>query len=124
MTTKVIGLDIGKKRIGIAMSDIMGLIAHPVETISREPEKSALEKIQSAWLENKDSLPSELEVHEIWYKKLREKYSGLGGVDKIKAMLRDEVGHVFAQVLRDSGVYKRDTQGFAAFDKFAESVLK
>ena len=49
---KVLGLDIGKKRIGIAMSDIMGLIAHPVETISREPEKTAIEKIKKLCKDN------------------------------------------------------------------------
>lgn len=49
---KVIGLDIGKKRIGIALSDIMGMIAHPVETISREPEKNAIEKIKNICKEN------------------------------------------------------------------------
>ncbi len=49
---KILGLDIGKKRIGIAMSDIMGLIAHPVETIAREPEKTALEKIRNICKEN------------------------------------------------------------------------
>ncbi len=49
---KVIGLDIGKKRIGIAISDIMGLIAHPVETISREPEESAIEKIKQLCKDN------------------------------------------------------------------------
>jgi len=49
---KIVGLDIGKKRIGIAMSDIMGLIAHPVETISREPEKSAIEKIKQICKDN------------------------------------------------------------------------
>ena len=49
---KVLGLDIGKKRIGIAMSDIMGLIAHPVETISREPENLAIEKIRNLCKEN------------------------------------------------------------------------
>lgn len=49
---KVLGLDIGKKRIGISMSDIMGLIAHPVETISREPENIAIEKIKSLCKEN------------------------------------------------------------------------
>jgi len=49
---KVIGLDIGKKRIGIAMSDAMGLIAHPVETISREPEKEAVKKIKQLAKEN------------------------------------------------------------------------
>ena len=52
MYNKIIGLDIGTKRIGISMSDIMGLIAHPVETIFREPEKTALEKIKSLAKEN------------------------------------------------------------------------
>ena len=85
--------------------------------------KSALERIATAWNENKDSLPSELEAHEKWYKGLRAKYTGLTGDDKIKSMLRDEVGHVFAQVLTDSGVYKRDSAGLAGFDRFAEKVL-
>ncbi len=52
MTGKIIGLDIGKKRIGIAMSDIMCMIAHPVETISREPEKSSVDKITKLAEEN------------------------------------------------------------------------
>lgn len=49
---KIIGLDIGKKRIGISISDIMGLIAHPVETIQREPESLAIEKIKKICKEN------------------------------------------------------------------------
>lgn len=49
---KVLGLDIGKKRIGIALSDIMGLIAHPVETIPREPENSAIAKIKQICKDN------------------------------------------------------------------------
>ena len=49
---KVLGLDIGKKRIGIALSDIMGLIAHPVETIAREPENVAIEKIKKICKDN------------------------------------------------------------------------
>ena len=49
---KILGLDIGKKRIGIAMSDIMCMIAHPVETISREPEKEAINKIKQICKEN------------------------------------------------------------------------
>ncbi len=44
--TRIIGLDIGKKRIGIAMSDALGIIAQPVETISREPASIAIEKIK------------------------------------------------------------------------------
>ncbi|MCD7878856.1 MAG: Holliday junction resolvase RuvX [Candidatus Gastranaerophilales bacterium] len=49
---KILGLDIGKKRIGISMSDIMGIIAHPVETIPRNPEKEAIEKIKQICKDN------------------------------------------------------------------------
>ena len=52
MDSKVIGLDIGTKRIGIAISDIMGLIAHPVETILREPENESIRKIKQIAEEN------------------------------------------------------------------------
>ncbi len=44
---RIIGLDIGTKRIGIAMSDATGIIAQPVETIPREPESNAIEKIKT-----------------------------------------------------------------------------
>lgn len=106
------------KKENIGLIEVMGLAVLPARL------KTALEKMQTAWLENKNSLPSELEIHEVWYKTLRQKYDGLSGQDNIKKMLRDEVGHVFAQVLTDSGVYKRNPEGLAAFDKFAEKVLQ
>ena len=43
---KVMGLDVGTKRIGIAMSDYLLLTAQPTETIQREPENKAIEKIE------------------------------------------------------------------------------
>lgn len=39
------GLDVGTKRIGIALSDFLLLTAQPYETISREPETSSIKKI-------------------------------------------------------------------------------
>ena len=105
------------KKENIGLIEVMGLAVLPARL------KSALERIAAAWSDNKDSLPSELEAHEKWYKGLRAKYTGLTGDEKIKSMLRDEVGHVFAQVLTDSGVYKRDSEGLAGFDRFAEKVL-
>ncbi len=49
---KVMGLDVGTKRIGIAMSDFLLLTAQPAETISREPQDSAVEKIVDLCLSN------------------------------------------------------------------------
>ena len=46
------------------------------------------------------------------------------GISKVEEdkMLRAEVGRVFEQVLHDSGVFKRDAKGAAAFDRFMEGL--
>ena len=49
---RILGLDIGKKRIGIAISDVTGIIAIPVETILREPEIQSVLKIKEICLKN------------------------------------------------------------------------
>ena len=49
---KVMGLDVGTKRIGIAMSDFLLLTAQLAETIQREPEQNAVEKIAQLCLSN------------------------------------------------------------------------
>ena len=105
------------KKENIGLIEVMGLAVLPGRL------KSALERICAAWLESKGTLPSDLEAHEAWYEGLRAKHEGLTGEDRVRAMLRDEVGHVFAQVLTDSGVYKRTAEGLSAMDKFAEKAL-
>lgn len=37
-------------------------------------------------------------------------------------ILQDEVGHVFANVLEDAGVYKRTEAGREAFGRFIETL--
>ena len=106
------------KKENIGLIEVMGLAVLPARL------KGALEKIRSLWLEGRGNLPSELEAHEVWYKSLRSKYEGLKGESEVKNMLRYEVGHVFAQVLTDSGVYKRNDEGLTAFDRFSEGVIK
>ena len=105
------------KKENIGLIEVMGLAVLPARL------KGALERICSAWLDGRETLPSELEAHETWYRGLRGKYDGLSGEQEVKKMLRDEVGHVFTQVLTDSGVYKRTAEGLTAFDKFAERAL-
>ena len=46
-------LDIGTKRIGIALSDYLQIIATPHSTIAREPEKKAIEDIVKIAKENR-----------------------------------------------------------------------
>ncbi len=49
---KIMGLDIGTKRIGIALSDFLLITAQPCETISRNPQEQAVEKIAALCTEN------------------------------------------------------------------------
>jgi len=44
---RIIGLDYGEKRIGVAVSDEMGMIAQPVAVIVRQNRKKDLESISA-----------------------------------------------------------------------------
>ena len=50
---KVMALDVGTKRIGIALSDYLQVIATAHSTISRQPEKEAIETITKLAKENR-----------------------------------------------------------------------
>ena len=50
---KVMALDIGTKRIGIALSDYLQVIATPHSTISRTPEENAIKEIVKLANENR-----------------------------------------------------------------------
>ena len=49
---KVMALDIGTKRIGIALSDYLLMIANGHSYVSREPEEKAIEEISRIAKEN------------------------------------------------------------------------
>lgn len=51
--SRIIALDVGTKRIGIAISDPTGIIATPVGVVLRKPENSAVTKIKEICNENK-----------------------------------------------------------------------
>lgn len=42
---KILCLDVGEKRIGVAVSDWLGLLAQPVETVVRKSTADAVERI-------------------------------------------------------------------------------
>lgn len=50
---KVMALDVGEKRIGIALSDYLHVLANPYSFIQRKPELEAIEKIKNIAKENR-----------------------------------------------------------------------
>ena len=71
--------------------------------------------------QNLREIIAELQKHAEWYKMLREKYPTVTE-DKVSGILQAEIGEVFKTVLVHAGVYKRDAEGMAAFDKFMQAV--
>lgn len=50
---KIMALDVGTKRIGVALSDYLQVIANPFTCIQREPEQKAIEEITKIAKENR-----------------------------------------------------------------------
>ena len=50
---RIMGLDIGDKTIGVAVSDIMGITAQGVKTIRRESKKKDIEELKNILKERK-----------------------------------------------------------------------
>jgi len=46
MVPRILGLDYGTKRIGVAVSDALGLLAHPLTTVQRQNRSSDMEAIR------------------------------------------------------------------------------
>ena len=47
---RILGLDVGTKRIGVAQSDALGITAQPLKAIARIPEDKAIEEIKNICL--------------------------------------------------------------------------
>ena len=59
--------------------------------------------------------------HADWYKYLLEKHSNISE-ENAYDILQEEVGLKFLEVLCHAGVFKRDENGLAAFDKFINTL--
>jgi putative holliday junction resolvase len=53
---RILGIDHGTKRIGIAVSDELGMLAHPLEFIPAEPLSKFLERLKAIISEKEISL--------------------------------------------------------------------
>ena len=63
---------------------------------------------------------SELAIHADWFAQIAPNY--VAGMDAT-AYLKTAMGDVFAQVLTDAGVYKRDPAGQAGFARFLAQLI-
>ena len=104
------------KKENIGLIEVMGLAVLPARL------KSEIADLSEAILSGKDISSDEtLSKHADWVKEIKAKHSGINR-GTIDAILKAEIGAVFAKVLEHAGVYKRDKNGKAAFIKFINTV--
>jgi len=53
MLTRVLGIDHGEARIGLALSDELGMLAHPLETVPGRDAKAAIARISELVVERR-----------------------------------------------------------------------
>ncbi|KRL84263.1 UDP-glucose--hexose-1-phosphate uridylyltransferase [Ligilactobacillus apodemi] len=100
------------KKENIGLIEVMGLAILPPRL------KDELKEVEKYLLAQPNQVAA---YHQKWAAELKEKYPDINE-QNVAQIVQTEVGKVFARVLEDAGVFKRDDVGQAAFYKFAEFV--
>ncbi len=103
------------KKENIGLIEVMGLAVLPARLLTE------LEAVKQAMLHGLDLRADEQTAsHADWAEEILSRHSF--SEENADAILQEEVGAVFARVLEDAGVFKRDEAGRAAFLRFIASV--
>ena len=104
------------KKENIGLIEVMGCAILPARL------KKEMADLKDAVLAGKDyRADEELNKHADWMDDIRARYPDLNA-GNLEEILKKEIGVVFANVLEDAGVYKRDEAGKAAFLRFVDAV--
>lgn len=104
------------KKENIGLIEVMGLAVLP-SRLDKE-----LKALADAILSGKDIRSNELTAkHADWAEEFLPEYGDVNA-SNIMNILEKEAGLVFAKVLEDAGVFKRNTEGSKAFEKFINTL--
>ena len=102
------------KKENIGLIEVMGLAVLP-SRLARD-----LGMLQRALLTGQSLIAvPELAQHAKWIEEIRERHPEVSETN-VKGIIEQEIGKVFLEVLNDAGVFKRNTEGKAAFLRFID----
>ena len=96
------------KKENIGLIEVMGLAVLPPRL------KPELVEVEHFLLGEENQMA---EYHHPWAEQLKKEHPDLTK-DTVTDVVQKSVGQVFARVLEDAGVFKRDEKGQAAFERF------
>ena len=106
---------------GVVYNEMKGVYSSPESMLDRYTQSTLFP--DNCYGRDSGGDPAADEVlakHAPWAAELRERHTFTA--DNVDAILRDEVGKVFARVLEHAGVFKCDEPGRRAFLRFVETV--
>lgn len=104
------------KKENIGLIEVMGLAVLPGRLAGE------LDTMAEALLNGVDTekYPN-MEAHAAWLNEIRARRSDITE-ENADRIVKEEIGAVFAEVLADAGVFKRDTAGKEAFLRFIQTL--
>ncbi len=103
------------KKENIGLIEVMGLAVLPARLVEE------LDAVADCLISGKAMDTPETASHADWAEAVKAAHPEMNK-DNVMDILHEEVGKVFVGVLEHAGVYKRDDNGKAAFDKFVASI--
>ena len=104
------------KKENIGLIEVMGLAVLPARL------KTEMQQVKDCILAGKNVADEEnIAKHAEWVEEIKEKYDNINA-ENIDDIFNDEIGLVFASILEQAGVYKRNDEGKAAFLKFTAQI--
>ncbi|MDQ1004521.1 UDPglucose--hexose-1-phosphate uridylyltransferase [Neobacillus niacini] len=101
------------KKENIGLIEVMGLAVLPARL------KNELEEVENFILGKSDVVA---DYHIEWAKSLKDDYQSVVTDSNVEAIVREETGKKFLRVLEDAGVFKRNEEGKAGFNRFILSL--
>ena len=100
------------KKENIGLIEVMGLAVLPPRL------KSEMAEVEKYLLGQENKIA---EYHMGWAKGLKADHPNVT-TETVTEIVQQAIGKVFARVLEDSGVFKRDTKGQEAFQRFTATL--
>jgi UDPglucose--hexose-1-phosphate uridylyltransferase len=101
------------KKENIGLIEVMGLAVLPARL------KPELQEVEKYLLKQTHQVN---EYHLSWANELVERYGEVVNAENVQGIIRQEVGQKFLRVLEDAGVFKRNSEGMIAFNRFLAAI--
>ena len=105
------------KKENIGLIEVMGLAVLPSRL------KAEMADVEAALVARTPAAEygENIQKHAEWAMDILARHPELNA-ENVHTIVQDEIGHVFAEVLVDAGVYKMDTAGRAGFERFLANI--